>query len=67
MDTGEEILGQARKDGKLGCDCGEPDCECGSPSETKRSDAPAIPYGNPPEASQDVNKGGESPGTSAFA
>lgn len=64
MDTREELLGQARKDGNL------PDCEIGEyceidPGETRRSDAPAIPYGNPPEAGKQEPP--DSPPVSSFA
>lgn len=46
MDTREELLGQARKSGKLPENERERDAQETEAPE-QRSDGPAIPYGNP--------------------
>jgi hypothetical protein len=63
MDTKDELIGQAQEDGKLEREDGEGRKVI--PSETKRSEAPAIPYGNPPEAGDQEPP--ESPSVSSFA
>jgi hypothetical protein len=61
MSTADEIRGQAEKAGKLP----EETDDKVIPSETQRSEAPAIPYGNPLEANDDEPP--ETPPVSSFA
>jgi hypothetical protein len=63
MDTRDELIGQAEKSGKLDCG-GNDECETVE-RKTERSDAPAIPYGNPPEASEEPPE--SPPPVSSFA
>lgn len=65
MNTGDELRGQAKKAGKLQDEKQQSDGERVIEGDTKRSEAPAIPYGNPPEASGDEPP--EPPEVSAFA
>jgi hypothetical protein len=65
MDTGKELVGQAEKAGKLDCDEHGNKCDV-TENETKRCDAPAFPYGNPPEAGGDEPPE-SSPPVSSFA